>query len=109
MSMVMADTAATSTSVASRRGLLGRLGAAMVGAAMLDVLRSKQALACPPPGQCYGLESCGCHGGGCPGTPSGGCCWVYVDEVACRVYKCCDHTCADGTYGICIYQVCRCC
>lgn len=88
----------------SRRGLFGRLGAVMVGAAAIDILESKQAFACSPPPGCYGLPSCDCHGGGCPGSPSGGCCWIYTDPY-CYAYKCCDHTCADGTYGICRYFI----
>jgi hypothetical protein len=81
----------------------------MIGAAALDVLTSKQALACSPPGQCYGYPSCACIGLGCSPNPTGGCCWVYTDPVLCRTYKCCDITWAGSCHCICLYLVCRCC
>jgi hypothetical protein len=95
---------------ADRRDLLARVGAAVVGAGVLSVLRTHRASAdCAPPGRCFGLPSCSCHGGGCPSSPSGGCCWTYTTQDPCQTFRCCDHACADGTTGICRYLVCNCC
>jgi hypothetical protein len=96
----------------TRRGLIGRLTGAVLTASMAGVLTAKRAHAdCPPPGfpDCHGLDGCWCHGGGCTPQPSGGCCWVYVDNQACQVFQCCDQTCADGVLGICRYLICNCC
>jgi hypothetical protein len=96
-----------------RRGLLTRIGAATMAASMATVIRTKRAEAasCNPPGypNCHGHPGCSCNGGGCGTTPHGGCCWAYVDDISCRVYKCCDVTCANGVLGICRYLVCHCC
>lgn len=91
-----------------RRGLLARFGAALVGASAASLLKMKRAEAhCLPVG-CSGGHGCICHGG-CPPGPTGGCCWTYVDEVNCRVYRCCDLYCPDTTLGVCRYLVCYCC
>lgn len=93
-----------------RRGLIGRLAVATLTASMANVLAARRAQAsCPPPGQCYGLDGCYCHGGGCTPGPSGGCCWAWTDTITCRSYNCCDETCQDSTTGICQYLACYCC
>lgn len=92
-----------------RRSLITRLAAATVGAAATTVLLSKRARAtCDPGAGCYGYDGCYCHGGGCTASPSGACCWAYIDP-ACKLYWCCDETCTDGTIGICRYFICNCC
>lgn len=106
------DVISQTREVTNRRDWLGRLGVAMVGVATANVLTARQASAsCLPPGypDCHGHDGCFCHGGGCTATPSGGCCWYYTDNVACRIYRCCDETCADGVTGICRYLFCHCC
>lgn len=101
---------ATATEAVSRRGLIGRASAVLLMASIANVAAAKQAkAACGPPTGCYGYDSCSCHGGGCGSTSHGNCCWIYTDQVACRTWRCCDVTCADGTLGICKYLVCNCC
>lgn len=93
-----------------RRGLIARLTAVTLTVAMANVLSAKGAnAACDPGAGCYGYDGCYCHGGGCTPSPSGLCCWAYVDNQACKVYYCCDETCTDQTTGICRYLVCNCC
>lgn len=101
---------ASTNLTSDRRGLMARVGAAMVGATMVSLLKTRSAAAdCAPPTGCYGRPSCGCHGGGCPPGPAGGCCWAYSPPSGCATYVCCDINCADGAPGICRYKICNCC
>lgn len=91
----------------NRRSLLARAGAAVLAVSASSVLTAKRADAaaalCGTPTGCYGLDGCGCHGGGCGSSQHGRCCWSWTDSANCKSYSCCDVTCADGTTGICRY------
>lgn len=94
------------TTTIRRSNFVGRLGAAVVGVAAANLVRTHVAMASPPE-CCFGLNDCGQMGCSCPPSPSGGCCWTCTDTVSCRTWECCDQTCKGGC--ICAYLVCSCC
>jgi len=93
----------------TRRGFLGRLGGAVVGAAAAQTLFVQtKAWACGPPACCTGSNACGCYGCSCSSPGSGGCCWNCSPVGTCRTYQCCDNSC-NGQACICAYVICNCC
>lgn len=90
----------------SRRRFFDRAAVVVLAASATSILAAQEAEAyCGTPTGCYGLDGCGCHGGGCGTSAHGACCWTWTDTANCRSYACCDVTCADGKTGICRYYV----
>ena len=96
-------TQASPASTTSRRSIFAKVGAVLVGASAMTLLRQKEAVAAPTPRGCYGLPGCD---GGCGSTPRGACCWYWTDNSQCRTYRCCDVSgLAPSSPCICRYLV----
>jgi hypothetical protein len=82
-----------------RRSILSRAGVGLMAftTTMLITQRAARADHLPPPDGCYGYNRCHCCSTTCGpvrpelGCPTGTGCWTYVDESACRTYRCCDY------------------
>lgn len=106
---------ATETSTATRRDVIGKMGAALFTFSATTLLRSRSASAnhVGPPAGCYGYPSCHCCNSCGPvradlGCPTGTGCWYGVDTISCRTYKCCDYM-YNGAPCLCRTLVCYCC
>jgi hypothetical protein len=93
----------------SRRGILARGGAVLVGAAAVQTLSAQQkAYAVNPPQCCSGYNSCTYYGCSCFNPGKGGCCWYCINSQSCYTWQCCDRTCS-GHNCICAFLICHCC
>jgi hypothetical protein len=98
----------------TRSRFLRRMSAAVVGLAMVEVLKAAPVAAghcgplpygCGGPGRC-----CSCtrpfYGACLQGTN----CWYFTDNASCVTYRCCDYwPVGDPHHCICRTTVCQCC
>jgi hypothetical protein len=87
---------------ATRRTVLARLGAAIVGVSAATFMADKAANAAPLPRFCGGSAGCDY---GCGSTPVGKCCWYATDNANCKTYQCCDRYDLSPRPCVCRYFV----